>query len=114
LLPEGAGPTRPDPAAFSGLWSGFYSAGPESGITTISIQLDKSGNLSGAWNGNAPISQAKLSGRFLEWDCEKGGTHYRNIEAILGDRSKMVLIFSASRGSGENGYCGSALYTKNP
>src|SRR6266851_3460537 len=115
LFPEGAGqPSRPDAAAYSGLWSGFYSAGPDSGITTLRIQQDKSGTLSGVWNGNARITQAKLSGRFLECECEKGATHYRNISALRGDGSKLVLIFSVSQESDENSYCGSALYTRNP
>lgn len=114
LFRNGEEPSSPNAAAFSGFWSGFYSAGPESGITTISIQLDKSGTLSGAWNGNARINQAKLSGRFLEWESVRGASHYRNIAALPGDGNKLVLIFSASQGSAEKGYSGSALYTKNP
>jgi hypothetical protein len=99
---------QPNAAAFSGIWTGFYSGGPETGITSISIQQDKSGALVGAWNGNAPITQAKISGRFLEWECEKGGTHYRNIAGLIGDGNKLVLIYSSSQGS-----AGSALYSKN-
>jgi len=115
LIPDSGVPSSdPDAAGFSGLWTGVYSAGPETEITSLSIQADKSGALSGAWNGNAPITKAKLSNRYLEWECEKGATHYRNIAGLLGDGNKLVLIYSASQGSGDNEYAGSALYTKNP
>jgi hypothetical protein len=114
LIPDtGVLGSRPDATSFAGLWTGFYSAGPETGITSISIQVDKSGSLMGAWNGSAPIMGAKLNGQFLEWECDKGGIHYRNVAGLLGEGNKLALIYCTSQGSDAGGYAGSALYTKN-
>jgi hypothetical protein len=115
LLRDGAdqGPVL-DAAAFSGIWNGLYSLGRETGVTTISVQEDKSGVLSGVWNGDARIAEGTRSGRFLQWECDHGDTHSRNIGATIGDGKKLVLIFSASEKKDDNAYCGSALYSKNP
>lgn len=101
-------------AAFSGIWTGFYSAGPDSGVSMVSLQLDKSGELSGVWNGSARITKAKLSGDYLEWECEQGGTHFRHIGAIYAEGKKLVLIYSTPGGSDTNTHAGSALHSKNP
>ena len=80
----------------------------------ISVQEDKSGVLSGVWNGDARIAVGTRSGRFLQWECDHGDTHSRNIGATVGDGKKLVLIFSTSEKKVDNAYCGSALYSKNP
>jgi len=115
LWREGAAPSSsPDAAAFSGIWTGLYAEGHDSGVSIISLQPDKAGGLSGVWNGKAPITQAKTSGSLVEWECDQGSTHFRNIGGLFGDGNKLVLIFSGIDGSGQNGYAGLALYTKNP
>jgi hypothetical protein len=115
LLREGAdqGPV-PDAVALGGSWSGLYSLGPKTGISMISVQEDKSGALSGVWNGNARITEGSRSGRFLQWECEQGETHFRNIGAIIGDGKKLVLIYRAAEKTDEIPYCGAAIYSKNP
>jgi hypothetical protein len=115
LLRDGAdlGPV-PDAASFSGIWNGLYSLGRRTGVTMISVQEDKSGDLSGVWNGNARITEGARSGRFLQWQCDQGEIHSRNIGAVVGDGKKLVVIFGASDKRENIAYCGSALYSKNP
>jgi hypothetical protein len=115
LWREGAGPSSSSNlAAFAGIWTGLYADGHDNGVTMIDLHADKAGGLSGTWNGKASITQAKISGGYLEWECDQGGMHYHNLGGIFGDGNKLVLIFSGTDGSGKSGYAGSALYSKNP
>ena len=114
LVRDGEMPSSISEAAFSGIWTGLYADGPESGVSMISLHEDKAGGLSGVWNGKAPITQARVSDGLVEWECDQGRTHFRAIGRAYGDGSKLALVFGATEGSGKNSYSGSALYSKNP
>src|SRR5262249_55968935 len=51
LVRNGEMPSSTSDAAFSGIWTGLYADGPQSGVTMISLHEDKAGALSRVWNG---------------------------------------------------------------
>jgi len=112
LTLEAKGSSDAETADLSGVWTGLYSSGRLDGVTTVSLKQDRSGTLSGIWNG-ARLAQGERAGPILTWECNQGPTHFQILGEPFGNGKKLVLIFSASEGSDGDRYTGSALYTKN-
>jgi hypothetical protein len=112
LTLEAKGSSDAEMADLSGVWTGLYSGGRLDGVTTVSLKQDRSGALSGIWNG-ARLAQGERSGLILRWECNQGPTHFQVLGEPFGNGKKLVLIFSASEGSDGDRYTGSALYTKS-
>ena len=92
---------------FAGQWYGRWSNSVgESGDDSLVLKEDQSGNISGVWTGNVPVSGRRINGYTLELQGSTATRFYQMTVTAAG--TEITMQYTATRLNSSGSYSGTA------